>query len=238
MHRIFISDLHLEDISSNAYARFAELLKLESRDVDEIYVLGDLVEMWIGDDDDSPLAQSLAADFHSASQSAKIFLMHGNRDFLFGARFAATAGLDLLADPHRTADGLVLSHGDALCTDDQQYQTMRAVLRSDAWQQDILSKSLAERKAIGTAMRNQSQQHNANKPTNIMDVNAAATDALVAQHGSDEGWLIHGHTHRPGIHRQQNRIVLGAWERCGWLCRQQNQQVSLECFTLARHYGT
>lgn len=238
MHRIFISDLHLEDPDGQTFQRFAECLATESGRADEIYILGDLVEMWIGDDDDGPCALALANTLKQTSEHCDVFVMHGNRDFLFGDMFAKASGTKAIADPHMTSDGILLTHGDALCTDDLEYQQARALMRSEAWQNETLAKTLAERKAYGQSLREQSRQTNANKSTNIMDVNAAATAALLAEHGASR--CVHGHTHRPGDHRDDDhrRVVLGAWERCGWLCRQQDDALSLECFSLARRYGT
>ena len=240
MQRIFLSDLHLDDPQAAAFQRFAECLAIEAERVDEIYVLGDLVEMWIGDDDDGAAATALAELFTRTTAVCPVYLMHGNRDFLFGELFAQRTGVQLIDDPYLTTDGLLLSHGDALCTDDQEYQHMRALLRSDAWQADILSKSLQERKAFGQALREQSRTSNANKAANIMDVNPAATKTLMDAQQPAQHVLIHGHTHRPGVHQTPSftRMVTGAWERCGWLCRQQDQQLRLECFSLARRYGT
>ncbi|MEE4283870.1 MAG: UDP-2,3-diacylglucosamine diphosphatase [Pseudomonadales bacterium] len=238
MQRLFISDLHLDDPSAPAFLRFHECLVYESERVDEIYILGDLVEMWIGDDDDSDAAQQLRQIFRTITAKTPVYLMHGNRDFLFGEKFVSDTGVTLLADPHLTEDGLLLSHGDMLCTDDVDYQNMRTLLRSEAWQQDILSKTLAERKAFGQSLRMQSQANNANKPSNIMDVNDAATSSLVAEYGSKT--LLHGHTHRPGMHQHHGfkRLVTGAWERCGWLARQRDEELRLECFSLAHRYGS
>ena len=240
MHRIFISDLHLDDPDTSAFQRFSECLLMEAARVDEIYILGDLVEMWIGDDDDSPGALALQNRLSEIAAACPVFLMHGNRDFLFADAFAARTGIEIIEDPYCTQDGVLLSHGDSLCTDDAEYQAMRTLLRSAAWQQDILGKTLQERKAFGQALREQSKDSNANKAANIMDVNPAATDALMAQHQPAARTLIHGHTHRPGVHREAHymRVVIGAWERCGWLCRQHNGQFQLECFSLARRYGT
>lgn len=238
MQRIFISDLHLEDPAAPAFQRFQECLALEATRNDEIYILGDLVEMWIGDDDDSQLASELCAVLAATTAQCPVLLLHGNRDFLFAAEFANATGVTLLGDPHLSADGVLLSHGDQYCTDDQEYQAMRTLFRSEAWQQDILSKSLDERKALGQMLRAQSRNSNANKATNIMDVNADAVRTSFSQH--DARVLIHGHTHRPGTHRADNyvRWVLGAWERVGWLARQQDQHLQLEAFSLARRYGT
>jgi UDP-2,3-diacylglucosamine hydrolase len=238
MHRIFISDLHLDDPQALAFSRFSECLAAEASNADEIYILGDLVEMWIGDDDDSESATLLRATLSATTAICPVFIMHGNRDFLFGQAFAESTGVTLIDDPYLTPDGILLSHGDALCTDDEEYQALRAILRSDQWQNDILDKSLSERKAFGDGLRAQSKTANANKATNIMDVNARATDDLLAAHTANR--LIHGHTHRPGEHTYASytRFVTGAWERCGWLCRQRGSELTLECFTLARRYGT
>ena len=238
MRRIFISDLHLEDVDAPAFQRFAECLEAEAGRVDEIYILGDLVEMWIGDDDDSKSASALIDTLKRAAQDCNVYLQHGNRDFLFGDTFAALTGVTLIDDPHLTRDGVLVSHGDHLCTDDVEYQQMRVQLRSPEWQAGILSKSLDERKTLGMALRAESRERSANKAANIMDVNPQATQELMTAEASNT--FIHGHTHRPGSHIEAagRRIVTGAWERCGWLCRQQDDAFQLECFSLARRYGT
>lgn len=232
--RVFISDLHLEDTASPSFHRFRELIEIESQRVDETFILGDLVEMWVGDDDDADLATELTRVLYNAG--AEVFLLHGNRDFLFGERFADATGTNILPDPYLTADGTLLSHGDALCTDDEQYQQMRALFRSDAWQADILSKTLTERKALGEMLRSQSKSENANKASNIMDVNEQALIELLNEQNPHT--FIHGHTHRPGIHPVQScrRMVLGAWEKCGWLIRQDGENFQLESFPLNRAY--
>jgi len=236
--RLFISDLHLENPDSIQFQTFEALLACESRRCDEIYLLGDLLEVWIGDDDDGELAQAFTRLLARSSGSCDVFLMHGNRDFLLGERFARAAGVTLLSDPHQLPDGTLLSHGDMFCTDDSEYQQLRAVLRSADWQRDVLSRSLDERRALAQNMREVSRAANANKAANIMDVNPAAVRRFMAEHNSEH--LIHGHTHRPGMHRESwgSRAVLGAWEHCGWLLRTQRQDVRLECFPLAGRYET
>ena len=239
MQRLFISDLHLDSSTSPQFLRFAECLDLESRRVEEIYILGDLVEMWIGDDDDDPFATALVSVITRASSQCAVFLMHGNRDFLFGEQFARHTGVRLLPDIHQPEPGLLLCHGDELCVDDTAYQKLRLQLRSSAWQSEFLARPLTERRAFGNDLRQRSMQENANKAESIMDANPQATAQLIDKHQVKV--LIHGHTHRPEFSltdRQQRRVVLGAWERCGWLCRQQDQRFSLECFSLARRYGT
>jgi UDP-2,3-diacylglucosamine hydrolase len=193
--------------------------------------------MWIGDDDDSPLALAITNLLKSASKNCDIFLMHGNRDFLFGNVFAANSGVQLIQDPKLIGKQLLISHGDTLCTDDHAYQAMRTILRSEKWQQEILAKSLAERQVFGQNLRAQSKTKNANKSSEIMDVNTQAVYELL---DPDTRVLIHGHTHRPGIHLDDKagvtRIVLGDWGPCGWLCRQIDGDFSLECFNLAHRY--
>ena len=238
MHRIFISDLHLDAIDSPAALRFAELLHIESQRADEIMILGDLVEMWIGDDDESELAQWLSKQLRQAAQQCKVSILHGNRDFLFGEDFAVLANVTLLDLTHLTEDGTLVCHGDHLCTDDKEYQVKRLEALDPTWQANILAMKLEDRQALGLAMRSQSKINNANKAANIMDVNTQAAQEFVSEMGST--LLVHGHTHRPGIHKESTytRVVLGAWEQCGWLARQTDKQLSLECFTLAGRYGT
>ena len=153
-------------------------------------------------------------------------------------RFAEVTGAKLLPEQFKTNDAILLSHGDEFCIDDTAYQQMRTLFRSAAWQDDILSKTLDERKALGEGLRAQSRMANSNKASNIMDVNQEAVASALSAHQVEI--LIHGHTHRPGVHRESahHRYVLGAWERCGWVLRQHVSTLQLECFSLARHYGT
>lgn len=226
--RLFVADVHLQPEPETAeldhWAAFAGLLRYQAGRVDEIYILGDLCEMWIGDDDDSVLVAALTKLLTELTPTTAVFFMPGNRDFLLGAKFAARTGMTLLADPVQLADGTILTHGDALCTDDEPYQQMRALLRSGAWQADILAKSLDERRAFGAALRERSKAENSNKAGNIMDVNEQAVTRLCTEFAPPTGThqlFVHGHTHRPGLHPVQDlpltqRVVLGAWERCGW----------------------
>ena len=239
MKRIFFSDLHLEDSGSEVFRGFVSMVRHEARIVDEIYILGDLVEMWVGDDDTSQAAEQIVSVLREASADAAVFVVHGNRDFLLGDHFCKRTGATLLDDPFILDDNILLSHGDLFCTDDQAYQDVRKLLRSDAWQQDLMKKSLTERQQLGRQMRTQSMQSNANKSTQIMDVNAAAIAEAMRATGATT--LIHGHTHRPGDYTKRGsdsyrRIVLGDWQDCGWLCRQTDNELSLECFSLT-HYA-
>ena len=219
----FISDLHLDADTPARNDAFAEFLARESSRCDEIYILGDLTEVWVGDDDDSAFAQTLQRRISDARAACRVLLMHGNRDFLIGETFAERCGIELLADPHvvvRNGRRLLLCHGDGLCTDDLAYQRVRTTLRSIEWQRDVLAKSIDERRSLAASMRAQSRASNANKPSNIMDAASDAVDRLARDHSADA--IVHGHTHRPAIHRSANgptRYVLGDWDRCGWVLR-------------------
>ncbi len=232
--RLFLSDLHLEAPHSPAFRTFAALLNRESSGADAIHLLGDITEVWVGDDDDGPLATELKAVLKAAAAHCRVTLMHGNRDFLFGEVLARETGVELIDDPHLEEDGTLLSHGDAFCIDDEAYQQMRALFRSDAWQQNVLGQPLEARRELARNLRAQSQATNANKAENIMDVAAREVDRIAVELGAKR--LVHGHTHRPGRHAHSwgNRYVLGAWERCGWIARQSgpNAEPVLECLPL------
>lgn len=231
--RLFVSDLHLWDVSDEAFRAFDRLMTDAARRFDEIYLLGDLCEVWVGDDDDGPLARAFVSVLARAAEEARVHVMRGNRDFLFGERFERETAAQLIDDPHLLKGGILLAHGDAFCTDDVAYQEARQLLRSREWQQDILSRTLAERRDLARSMREQSRMTSANKPENIMDVSAAEVARVMRAHQA--GVLIHGHTHRPGIHAEPwgRRYVLGAWERCGWRLEENGGGFRLICFPLS-----
>ena len=234
--RLFISDLHLEDPDSAAFRSFAALLRRESADAEAIHLLGDITEVWIGDDDDGPLAVRLKSVLQEAAGRCRVTLMHGNRDFLFGKDLAAETGVEMISDPHLEADGTLLSHGDSFCIDDEAYQQARTLFRSQAWQQEVLSQSLDARRELARGLRAQSQASNANKAENIMDVARREVDRVAVALGAER--MIHGHTHRPGrhVHAWGNRYVLGAWERCAWVARQHGpgEEPLLSCLPLQK----
>ena len=234
--RVFLSDLHLAGVQGGAFARFGECLASEARWAEEIFILGDLFEAWIGDDDDSELAVRACSLLRGAAAAARVLLMPGNRDFLCGPGFESRTGATLIDDPYRTDDGLVLTHGDALCTADADYAEYRGTVRSTAWREEMLARPLEERRRIGAEMRAASRAANANKAGNIMDVTPAAVARLLEDQSART--IVHGHTHRPAMHRAPggNRYVLGNWDRCGWVLRQRNQTFDLECFSLAVPY--
>ena len=219
MSSLFISDLHLDEARPQIVDLYTRFLEAEARNADTLYILGDLFESWIGDDDDSALAQQVATATRAVRDSGvRVFFMHGNRDFLLGADYAASAGMSLLTDPTIVELGgerVLLMHGDTLCTDDVDYQKFRTLVRNPQWQQQFLSKPLAERRAFAAQARGESRKQTAMKAAEIMDVNQAAVEAALGEHGVRR--MIHGHTHRPATHRFEldgqsaERIVLGDW---------------------------
>ena len=237
MRRAFISDLHLDQKNEDRFLRFQEFLNVESDRLDEIYILGDLVESWIGDDDDSEFAKKLKETIRGASQKSALFIMHGNRDFLIGSAFCSETGVTLIPDSTRLAEGLLLAHGDCYCIDDHDYQEMKSLLRSDDWQKEFLSQSLQTRREFSKRIRKESQASNATKAEGIMDVSTSAIEDVKKR--NDITIVIHGHTHRPGIEKHDDgftRITLGPWERCGWVCYQNDFEFKLSCFNLQDRY--
>jgi UDP-2,3-diacylglucosamine hydrolase len=219
MTTLFISDLHLDDARQQITDLFVRFLESEARDADALYILGDLFESWIGDDDEAPLATRVAGALRELRDSGvPIYFMHGNRDFLLGANYAKQCGMTLLDDPTLVELGgerTLLMHGDTLCTDDTEYQQFRTLVRNPAWQAQFLAKPLAERRAFAAQARGESRKQTAMKAAEIMDVNQDAVESAMRTHGVRR--LIHGHTHRPATHRfdldgtSAERIVLGDW---------------------------
>ena len=238
MSALFISDLHIDASRPHVLAGLKQLIEAEAATVDALYILGDLVDAWIGDDDDGPAANAVRETLAGAARRCNVHVMHGNRDFLFGERFAAETGTTLIDDPATIdVDGerVLIAHGDAYCTGDTEYQRLRALLRSPDWRAGVLATSLADRRALAATMRAKSiaANENENKADNIMDVAPAAVEAAFAEAGVT--LLVHGHTHRPGIHDLgdgRRRIVLGDWQRCGWKLTLRRGDAALTCFAL------
>ena len=216
MRSLYISDLHLSDDRPEANERFFAFMEGEAARSGELYVLGDLFEYWVGDDDlDDPFNAVIAGFFRRfTAGGGKLFVLHGNRDFLVGERFSAATGARLLDDPALAGDTLLM-HGDTLCTDDHDYQGWRRTARSAQWQREFLAKPLAERRRVVRGLRERSKEVIQAKPADIMDVNEGAVREALRRHGATR--LVHGHTHRPGRHelevdgRRCERWVLPDW---------------------------
>ncbi len=227
-HTLFISDLHLSPERPGAAALFRRFLERQAIHADALYILGDLFEAWVGDDDlASPFHADIAAALKSLAQAGiPVHFLAGNRDFLVGSRLLEAAGLRLLDDPCRVdlyGTPTLLAHGDIWCTDDALYQAFRTQVREPAWRAEFLAKPLAERHALAAALRERSEQAKADKRPDIMDVNVDAVVDAFRQHAVKR--IIHGHTHRPAHHelvvdgRCCERWVLPDWydERGGYL---------------------
>jgi UDP-2,3-diacylglucosamine hydrolase len=220
---LFISDLHLDPSRPAVIGGFLDWLNQQAGRAEALYILGDLFEAWIGDDDPEPLWQQVIQTISACTRAGTpVWLMHGNRDFLIGERFQHESGCQLIDDPtvidlygRRT----LLMHGDLLCSDDQDYQQIRRTVRDPAWQQSVLAKPLQERRTLARQMRAESRQSMPGKSRDIMDVNPDTVTQFMTQYQTD--LMIHGHTHRPGIHHLEykqhrlTRVVLGDWYEQG-----------------------
>jgi UDP-2,3-diacylglucosamine hydrolase len=224
MFTLFISDLHLHETRPQITRAFFLFLHTQAVGAERLYILGDFFDAWIGDDDDSVLNAEVATELKKLSSAGtQIFLMHGNRDFLLGEKFAAQAGAQLIAEGSVInlygCPTLVL-HGDDLCIDDKDYIAFRQQVRSPQWQQHILAQPLAARRALAAQLREKSQAMNSLKAEDIMDV--SQPEVIRVMQKAEVTRLIHGHTHRPAHHtlnineKAAERIVLGDWHDLGW----------------------
>jgi len=200
---LFASDLHLSPRSPGATALFLQFLAGPARNAEAVYLLGDLFEAWIGDDDiDDPYHAEIVAALHATSSAGvSIGIQHGNRDFLLGEAFALASGTRLLPDPYILSTPewqFVLSHGDALCLDDAAYMAFRAQARNPAWQAALLARPRAERRLLAAQMREQSIANQQAKDQPYSDLEPTATDDFLREHGY--ATFIHGHTHQPATH--------------------------------------
>ncbi|SMF94494.1 UDP-2,3-diacylglucosamine hydrolase [Methylomagnum ishizawai] len=224
---LFVSDLHLSTARPDTARRFLRFLDAQASQAERLYILGDLFDAYLGDDDDSQPNRAVKAGLRRlVDGGTEVFFQHGNRDFLLGQRFAEETGVRLLGD-YAVIDlygtPTLLTHGDLLCTDDVQYQTARARIRTDAWKQDALGKPLWLRRLYARWYRIKSGLDKSGKTYEIMDVNGdAVAEAL---RGAGVARLIHGHTHRPQVHdmniegKSGQRFVLPEWNGEEWaLC--------------------
>ncbi|WP_405229897.1 UDP-2,3-diacylglucosamine diphosphatase [Lentisalinibacter sediminis] len=223
MTKLFISDLHLQAARPDITERFFCFLETEAAQAEALYILGDLFEAWIGDDDPDEHNREVQAAMRRLTDAGVAgYFMHGNRDFLIGDAFAERTGFTLLDDPvvhDLYGTPVLLSHGDAYCTDDVEYQAFRRQSRDPAWQQQVLSMSVEQRRALAGQAREESRAAMVDKAEDIMDVNADAVAAALREAGVTT--LVHGHTHRPAVHELDldgtpaTRIVLGDWYEQG-----------------------
>jgi len=223
VRRLFVSDLHLTAAAPEAIEQFLRFLAREAAGAQALYVLGDLFEFWVGDDEDDALSERVCAALKGvAGAGTALYLMHGNRDFLLGEGFCGRTGGYLLPDPSLVdidGEAVLLSHGDALCVDDRPYQQLRSIVRTPAYQRRFLALPLRARIALADRARAGSRAHTSRQVPTLMDVNPGTV--LAAFRATGAARLVHGHTHRPGIHelivdgRTVRRVVLGAWYEQG-----------------------
>ncbi|MCK3655267.1 UDP-2,3-diacylglucosamine diphosphatase [Pasteurellaceae bacterium Macca] len=222
MSYYFIADLHLSENEPTMTADFLHFLQTEAPQAKALYILGDLFDFWIGDDENSPFITEVKhALRHLTEQGVECYFIHGNRDFLLGKRFAAATGITLLPSYHTLTlydKKILLCHGDTLCIDDVKYQQFRRKVHQKWRQRLFLCLPLALRLHIAKQIRAKSQQEKGAKSVTMMDVNPTFTTQMAEQYQAH--WLIHGHTHRQGVHKDKfleksdrlfYRIVLGDW---------------------------
>lgn len=239
-HILFISDLHLEPRRPNITAAVQEFLATKGQECEKLFLLGDIFELWLGDDDSSELSLAIAAALRKlASNGVQIFMMRGNRDFLLGDVYANQCGAELLGDTFQLETSLgsiQLLHGDTLCTDDHDYQEFRTLTRETSWQTKFLNQPLEARRAFAARARAKSKEATAEKSDLIMDVNNDAVLKIFKDSGSE--LIIHGHTHRPAKHSNilgpgtGTRVVLGDWDRKGWYAEIKNKNLTLSSFLI------
>lgn len=221
---LLISDLHLEEERPDITRAFLHFLDTRARHAEALYILGDFFEVWIGDDAMTPFQQGIAQALRRLADSGtRIYLMHGNRDFLLGKAFCREAGCTLLGDPHTVelaGEKVLLMHGDSLCTLDIGYQKMRRLLRNPLSLFILRNLPLDTRHRLARKLRSESRSQTRMKASDIVDVTPDEVQRVMARYGVKR--LIHGHTHRPDVHALQvdgqpaKRIVLGDWDKQGW----------------------
>ncbi len=235
MHSLFISDLHLSHHSADIIRGFFGFLHNQAASADRLYILGDFFDAWIGDDDDDALVAEVKQHLRDYAQNHEVFFLHGNRDFLIGEQFAQDTGITLLPEAHIIdlyGKSALVMHGDTLCTQDVEYLQFRAMVRNPAWQQQVLSLPLPQRRQMAAELRQKSKSMNAMKAEDIMDVTPGEVVRVMTEAGVD--MLIHGHTHRPARHSltlnetSAERWVLGDWSAdTGWYLKVGDTQTEL-----------
>ncbi len=218
MSTLFISDLHLSGERPEITRLFIEFLQNRATEARALYILGDLFEVWLGDDMILPEYQAALDAMQQLSQQVPLYVMYGNRDFLMREEFCRCSGATLLEEPaviDLYGTPTLLLHGDTLCTDDIPYQQFRHMVRDPGWQAELLSKSPEERLSLARKYREISKTETGHKDEAIMDVNPETVTQTLRDHNLLQ--MIHGHTHRPAIHefkldgKSARRMVLGDW---------------------------
>ena len=234
MSAVLISDLHLHESHPALFNKFERFLSSKINGFDSLFILGDLFETWIGDDSKSKFNKNVIEVLKKVSADGiKIFLMHGNRDFLIGENFCSSINAELISDYYIYEDGatkILLLHGDTLCTDDVRYQEFRKLVRDKSWRNEFLSKSLKERLDIASELREMSNEETGNKKNEIMDVSQESVSKISNEFNIKK--MIDGHTHRPFIHKDKNlvRVVLSDWENEVNYATIIDGEISLETF--------
>ena len=238
---LLISDLHLEEQRPDITRAFLHFLQTRARQAEALYILGDFFEVWVGDDGMSPFQHDIALALRELSDAGtRIFLMHGNRDFLIGRAFCREAGCTLLKDPsivHFNGEPVLLMHGDSLCTLDVGYMKLRRLLRNPLSLFILRNLPLSTRRKLARKLRSESRAQTRMKAREIIDVTPDEVPRIMAEHGVRT--LIHGHTHRPAEHalevngQSARRIVLGDWDSQGWALQIDEQGLHQAPFALA-----
>ncbi len=238
---LLISDLHLEEQRPDITRAFLHFLQTRARQAEALYILGDFFEVWVGDDGMSPFQHGIARALRQLSDAGtRIFLMHGNRDFLIGRAFCRAAGCTLLKDPsivHFNGEPVLLMHGDSLCTLDVGYMKLRRLLRNPLSLFILRNLPLTTRRKLARKLRSESRAQTRMKAREIIDVTPDEVPRIMAEHGVRT--LIHGHTHRPAEHalevngQSARRIVLGDWDSQGWALQIDEQGLHQAPFALA-----
>ena len=238
---LLISDLHLEEQRPDITRAFLHFLQTRARQAEALYILGDFFEVWVGDDGMSPFQHDIARALRELSDAGtRIFLMHGNRDFLIGRAFCREAGCTLLKDPsivHFNGEPVLLMHGDSLCTLDVGYMKLRRLLRNPLSLFILRNLPLTTRRKLARKLRSESRAQTRMKAREIIDVTPEEVPRIMAEHGVRT--LIHGHTHRPAEHalevngQSARRIVLGDWDSQGWALQIDEQGLHQAPFALA-----
>ncbi len=238
---LLISDLHLEEQRPDITRAFLHFLQTRARGAEALYILGDFFEVWVGDDGMSPFQHGIARALRQLSDAGtRIFLMHGNRDFLIGRAFCREAGCTLLKDPsivRLNGEPVLLMHGDSLCTLDVGYMKLRRLLRNPLSLFILRNLPLTTRRKLARKLRSESRAQTRMKAREIIDVTPDEVPRIMAEHGVRT--LIHGHTHRPAEHalevngQSARRIVLGDWDSQGWALQIDEQGLHQAPFALA-----